>query len=530
MFGPAGVTASFVTIIIVMFMVSVALAKKGKGDRFVTNTPNLLASIGVLGTFTGIVIGLIDFDPTPIKIDDSISKLLEGLKTAFITSLVGMGGSIAFKILNATPLLLPRERVATGKDVGPALLDAMRSQGNQLEALRQAIAGDEESSLAGQIKLFRSDTRDRYDAEKNYMEHSLGAFTELTEQVGNQRETFEAFTVELWQRLSDFAEMLSKSATEQVINALKEVIADFNKNLTEQFGENFKALDAAVQRLVQWQENYRVQLEQMGEQYRQGVIAITQTEASVAHISEESRQIPPAMESLRAVLEVNQHQIDELGQHLQAFKEVRDKAVEAVPELQRQVDATVTSITNATQQLAAGMSESTDQARIAIVAGAEALNANATAINNNAREMVQVLVDGSRSMTEESAGMKNNLQETGRQVQADAQAIQERVADSIGQMQRRLESALQEVFQAQTREMDRVFAGIDQAVTRVAERTGENVNTQLGFIDSTMTQEVERVMTEMGRALVAITGTFTTDYASLVKAMQAVVKQGDDSA
>ena len=530
MFGPAGVTASFVTIIIVMFMVSVALAKKGKGDRFVTNTPNLLASIGVLGTFTGIVIGLIDFDPTPIKIDDSISKLLEGLKTAFITSLVGMGGSIAFKILNATPLLLPRERVTTGKDVGPALLDAMRSQGNQLEALRQAIAGDEESSLAGQIKLFRSDTRDRYDAEKNYMEHSLGAFTKLTEQVGNQRETFEAFTVELWQRLSDFAEMLSKSATEQVINALKEVIADFNKNLTEQFGENFKALDAAVQRLVQWQENYRVQLEQMGEQYRQGVIAITQTEASVAHISEESRQIPPAMESLRAVLEVNQHQIDELGQHLQAFKEVRDKAVEAVPELQRQVDATVTSITNATQQLAAGMSESTDQARIAIVAGAEALNANVTAINNNAREMVQVLVDGSRSMTEESAGMKNNLQETGRQVQADAQAIQERVADSIGQMQRRLESALQEVFQAQTREMDRVFAGIDQAVTRVAERTGENVNTQLGFIDSTMTQEVERVMTEMGRALVAITEKFTTTMRDLLRQMQAVVRRGNDSA
>ena len=114
---------------------------------------------------------MIGFDT--VDIDGSIDELLEGLKTAFITSLVGMGCSIAFKILSATPLLLPRERVATGKDVGPALVDAMRSQGNQLEALRQAIAGDEESSLAGQIKLFRSDTRDRYDAEKNYMEHSL---------------------------------------------------------------------------------------------------------------------------------------------------------------------------------------------------------------------------------------------------------------------------------------------------------------------------------------------------------------------
>lgn len=59
--------------------------------------------------------------------------------------------------------------------------------------------------------------------------------------------------------------MMSKSATEQVINALKEVISDFNNNLVEQFGENFKQLNAAVLELVQWQENYKQQLLQMTE-------------------------------------------------------------------------------------------------------------------------------------------------------------------------------------------------------------------------------------------------------------------------
>lgn len=61
--------------------------------------------------------------------------------------------------------------------------------------------------------------------------------------------------------------MLSKSATEQVINALKEVISDFNDNLLEQFGDNFKQLNVAVLELVKWQENYRQQLEQMMVQY-----------------------------------------------------------------------------------------------------------------------------------------------------------------------------------------------------------------------------------------------------------------------
>lgn len=66
------------------------------------------------------------------------------------------------------------------------------------------------------------------------------------------------------------SEVIAKSATEQVINALKEVIRDFNNNLTEQFGENFKELNKAVFKLVEWQENYSNQIEQMIRQYEQG--------------------------------------------------------------------------------------------------------------------------------------------------------------------------------------------------------------------------------------------------------------------
>lgn len=52
------------------------------------------------------------------------------------------------------------------------------------------------------------------------------------------------------QKLDDVGETLSRSATEQVIEAFQQVIVDFNQNLTEQFGDNFKALDASVGKLV----------------------------------------------------------------------------------------------------------------------------------------------------------------------------------------------------------------------------------------------------------------------------------------
>ena len=60
--------------------------------RWIESLPTLISSLGVLGTFAGITIGLVYFDPN--NLDESIPKLLGGLKTAFFTSLAGMLGSM----------------------------------------------------------------------------------------------------------------------------------------------------------------------------------------------------------------------------------------------------------------------------------------------------------------------------------------------------------------------------------------------------------------------------------------------------
>ena len=51
-----------------------------------------------------------------------------------------------------------------------------------------------------------------------------------------------------------------------------------------------------------------------------------------------AQSIPVAMDTLTKVMDVNQHQIDELARHPEAFEQIRDKAVEAVPEIREQVD------------------------------------------------------------------------------------------------------------------------------------------------------------------------------------------------
>ena len=60
--------------------------------RWIENLPSLISTLGVIGTFAGITVGLINFDTG--NLDKSIPLLLEGLKTAFFTSLAGMLGSL----------------------------------------------------------------------------------------------------------------------------------------------------------------------------------------------------------------------------------------------------------------------------------------------------------------------------------------------------------------------------------------------------------------------------------------------------
>lgn len=59
---------------------------------FIEQIPSLVSTLGVLGTFAGITLGLIFFDTS--NLTNSIPLLLDGLKTAFFTSLTGMIGSL----------------------------------------------------------------------------------------------------------------------------------------------------------------------------------------------------------------------------------------------------------------------------------------------------------------------------------------------------------------------------------------------------------------------------------------------------
>ena len=77
--------------VIIIFILGYLDYKTGKDLK------SQIVSIGVLGTFVGIFIGLQAFNPNDII--NSVNEILVGLKTAFFTSIVGMSVSTILSIM-----------------------------------------------------------------------------------------------------------------------------------------------------------------------------------------------------------------------------------------------------------------------------------------------------------------------------------------------------------------------------------------------------------------------------------------------
>ena len=69
--------------------------------RMLDTGSNTLVGLGLLGTFLGLTLGISDFDSSDTAhINESIQGLLAGMGTAFLTSLLGMGASIIFTLID----------------------------------------------------------------------------------------------------------------------------------------------------------------------------------------------------------------------------------------------------------------------------------------------------------------------------------------------------------------------------------------------------------------------------------------------
>jgi DNA anti-recombination protein RmuC len=104
--------------------------------------------------------------------------------------------------------------------------------------------------------------------------------------------------------LDEFADKVSELGSKALIEALESVIRDFNTQLNEQFGENFKQLNLAVEKLVLWQQQYKEELDKLQVIQKDGAISLKTSADSFSVVVEKASSYTESANRLEELLMV----------------------------------------------------------------------------------------------------------------------------------------------------------------------------------------------------------------------------------
>ncbi len=203
--------------------------------------PNILTSLGILGTFLGLSIAVIGFDSeTSDGIKDSIQTLLSGMSTAFITSVVGMFFSMIFLLIERGNI----NRLGSIIDEFCTTLDKKYHCSIDSAVIRAFSYEDEEGQLYQPVETLQFVCED----VKN-MRKQLETFgTDICDNIGNALDnSFQEKLVPIINDLSQKLENPAQAVTDGLVKELKKVCDDFSNNVTQ--GVNDK-MDELLERFI----------------------------------------------------------------------------------------------------------------------------------------------------------------------------------------------------------------------------------------------------------------------------------------
>ena len=383
--------------------------------RVVEYFPTLVSTLGVLGTFYGITIGLLSFDTG--NLDQSIPGLLDGLKTAFFTSLAGMIGSMILSAIISkkqddndggisdinqaagTICQAVQQMSELNKQTISALAKQMedsekdrkafyRTMGDVMDKVKSSLASintyqeSTNSSLDSIVILQRSqegalnDLKEASatmsssignieDAANKQTEAALSmqkssteiseythhvpelldvvsgmssAQEEINEQVQKLKEILhgEVLSIEqsmdktndlLERKFDEFTELLKKSNTEALVEVMKRVTEEFQKQMNALINkliqENFDQLNKSVEKLNQWQQENKEMIASLTRQYKEMATNFEATSTSLVKVKDDTTQLVSEGGKLRKLIDalneviINDKKFIEISNNLQ---------------------------------------------------------------------------------------------------------------------------------------------------------------------------------------------------------------------
>jgi DNA anti-recombination protein RmuC len=485
-------------------------------EKSAHDAPGILITIGIFATFYGIASGLYTFDVD--NIESSLPRLISGIKFAFWASVVGVGAAVTLKVryafFGSTDSASDVQEGATIDD----LVVHLKSSSDSLVRLQNAIAGEEDSSMLTQLKLTRSDQNDRLDGLKR-------AFQE-------------------------FAEKQAENNSKALIEALREVIQDFNEKIHEQFGENFKQLNQAVGKINDWQELYRQQMGEMIEQQKQTAIDMKKASESFGALVDNANEFSYIADDLKLTIETMGMLEKALEENLKALAILVESAKTGIPTIERKVLEIVTDIGNGAKASAnvieSQVKQSTSEQANAIKAHGELITRNLQDMHSTLDKQVSTIgatLEASAHQMAISVNTQNDInkrsiESLSASVMNLAGALVEQVTSSTKQLSNAVEKQNADVatsIQNTSIQLQQHVSALSEELAKSIQRHNETIGNNISemsrrteqqvlALDTALASALTKSLDSLGQQLGALSTKFVQDYGPLTDNLREVVR------
>lgn len=309
----------------------VYLLKKNKNPYLHKAIPSVFTTLGILGTFIGIVAGLLNFDANDIG--GSLPELLNGLRFSFISSIAGI--FFAFIFSRIIEYQLQKQDLARENNVvqivrSPDQLTALNHLSQLIEQQNNLLAeklntniqltNNQNNILAEKLteviglsvaqndlltekltEANRLNTLQNVEltAIKNTSEEQTASFNQLNTSLGesfkNLMTVLKSNQASILNKLENFSQELQRNNTDALVEVMKQATEDFNRQMSEIINqlvqENFEMLNQSVANLVGWQQDNKAQMEQLVKDYQTVSAHFTNTAKQTENIAIASQNI-----------------------------------------------------------------------------------------------------------------------------------------------------------------------------------------------------------------------------------------------
>ena len=192
--------------------------------RLLELIPDVLTSLGILGTFIGLVFGLKDFRPTDYEaMTTSVASLVNGIKVAFLTSIYGLSLSLVFAY-------------GTKSAYG----DLMGSLGRFLDKFHRYVIPSAEAE-ARNIMV-------------NYQETQTEAIEKMTEQFSEHLATsFERVITPSFRKMNKSMDILTETMARGQEEMMQGLLDDFLSKMHSSFQLQFDNFNQALEQMTKAQ-------------------------------------------------------------------------------------------------------------------------------------------------------------------------------------------------------------------------------------------------------------------------------------